>query len=374
MATRGSIPKIMEAAGVQMLPPDAGVAWIRREVTSSAYSGEVFVAGVLGLMAAEYHETGGIDPAALAGEGPHGPLLGTVSSSFTQGLVVTTTLDPKEQAFLYDHRIDGTPVLPGVMGMESFAEAAALLAPEGYRVGSIEQVDFLAPVKFFRDEPRTVTIHAMATPAAEGSDLLVHCTLTADRTLPGQAAPTTTTHFTGTVRLTADPVEAETEKVKTKVEGAPLTADHVYAFYFHGPAYQVVAEAWRKGTGSMTRLTDPLPDNHTPADLPLSIAPRLAELCFQTAGLWEAGTEHRMALPTRVGRLRVLRDPATVEGPLYALARPAGPSRFDCTVIDGKGSVVVRMDGYESIVLPTPIPDIVLGALEATFGKGGQAG
>ena len=35
MATRGSIPKIMEMAGVQMLPPDAGVAWIRREVTLS---------------------------------------------------------------------------------------------------------------------------------------------------------------------------------------------------------------------------------------------------------------------------------------------------------------------------------------------------
>jgi hypothetical protein len=364
----------MEMAGVQMLPPDAGVAWIRRELASSAYSGEVIVAGVLGMMAAEYHETGGIDPAAVAGDGPHGPMVGTVSSSFTQGLVVSATLDPKEQAFLYDHRIDGTPVLPGVMGMESFAEAAAMLAPEGYRVGAVEDVDFLAPVKFFRDEPRTVTVTAAASPAAEGSDLIVHCTLTAERTLPGQDKPTKTTHFTGRVRLTTDPVEAETEKVKTKPEGTPLSSDDVYAFYFHGPAYQVVGEAWRKGVGSMTRLTDPLPDNHTPADLPLEIAPRLAELCFQTAGLWEAGTEHRMALPTRVGRLRVLRDPATVDGPLFALARPAGPSRFDCAVIDGRGSVVVRMDGYESIVLPTPIPDTVLGALQATFGDGGQAG
>ena len=36
MATRGSIPKIMEMAGVQMLPPEAGVAWIRRELASGA--------------------------------------------------------------------------------------------------------------------------------------------------------------------------------------------------------------------------------------------------------------------------------------------------------------------------------------------------
>ncbi|RXL68465.1 KR domain-containing protein, partial [Citrobacter sp. AAK_AS5] len=32
MARRGSIPKIMEALGVQMLPPEAGIAWIRREL------------------------------------------------------------------------------------------------------------------------------------------------------------------------------------------------------------------------------------------------------------------------------------------------------------------------------------------------------
>ncbi len=61
MATRGSIPKIMEMAGVQMLPPDAGVAWIHRELADSAFRGEVVVAGRLGLMATEYAEHGGAD-------------------------------------------------------------------------------------------------------------------------------------------------------------------------------------------------------------------------------------------------------------------------------------------------------------------------
>ena len=34
MATRGSIPKMMEMAGIDMLPPEAGVPWIRRELTA----------------------------------------------------------------------------------------------------------------------------------------------------------------------------------------------------------------------------------------------------------------------------------------------------------------------------------------------------
>ena len=53
MATRGSIPKIMEMAGVEMLPPEAGVAWIRRELTGTRRRGEVVVAGALGALAAE---------------------------------------------------------------------------------------------------------------------------------------------------------------------------------------------------------------------------------------------------------------------------------------------------------------------------------
>ena len=64
-----------------------------------------------------------------------------------------TTLDPVGQPFLNDHRIDGTAVLPGVMGIEAFAEAASLLAPEGWHVDAVEDVDFLVPVKFYRDEP-----------------------------------------------------------------------------------------------------------------------------------------------------------------------------------------------------------------------------
>ena len=35
MATRGSIPKMMEMAGIDMLPPEAGIPWIRRELTAA---------------------------------------------------------------------------------------------------------------------------------------------------------------------------------------------------------------------------------------------------------------------------------------------------------------------------------------------------
>ena len=364
MATRGSIPKIMEMAGVQMLPPEAGVAWIRRELTSTGYTGEVIVAGVLGMMAAEYDERGGVDLTPLVEAAGPGPMLGTATASVHNGIVARVTLDPAQQPFLHDHRIDGTPVLPGVMGMEAFAEAARLLAPD-HRVLAVEDVTFAAPLKFYRDEPRTVTVQAVLTP--EGDEVVARCTLSAERLLPGHDAPQRTVHFTGTVRLgTGDPA-AETATVPATPAGATLGAEQVYAFYFHGPAYQVVTSAWRGDDASVALLADPLPPNHAPAELPLTTAPRLVELCFQTAGLWQAGLEDRLALPLRVGSARVLVAADAVTGPLHAVAREVEPGVFDCAVVDGDGRVVVRLDGYRTVPLPAPIPEAVASDLHATF-------
>jgi hypothetical protein len=363
MATRGSIPKIMEMAGVQMLPPEAGVAWIRRELLSSDYRGEVIVAGALGMMAAELHPAGGVEPAALLREGARGPMVGSAALSVHDGIVVRTRLDPREQPFLDDHRIDGIAVLPGVMGMEAFAEAARLLAP-GCHVLAVEDVGFAAPLKFYRDEAREIVVQAVVTPA--GDELLARCRLVAERTLAGQERPQRTVHFTGTVRLGRKPPAGEkTTPVAAKDRG--MGAEQVYAFYFHGPAYRVVASAWRDGDESVARLADPLPDNHRPADLPLATPPRLVELCFQAAGLWQAGTEGQLALPLHVGSARVLRDPAKASGALYAAARQTAPGCFDCRVVDARGNVIVRLDGYRSIPLPAPIPEAVAADLRTTF-------
>ena len=66
MATRGSIPKMMELAGIDMLPPEAGIPWIRRELTSGGTRGEVVVGQRLGVLLSEWDTTGGLDTDALA--------------------------------------------------------------------------------------------------------------------------------------------------------------------------------------------------------------------------------------------------------------------------------------------------------------------
>ena len=111
-----------------------------------------------------------MDPEAFAEAcAQAGPMVGeVVRDSVNYGITVHTTLDPKEQPFLDDHRGDRvTALLPGVMGIEGMVEVARLLAPE-WSLAAVEDVDFLAPLKFYRDEPRTIEITALVRPDGDG--------------------------------------------------------------------------------------------------------------------------------------------------------------------------------------------------------------
>ena len=165
MASRGSVPQIMEALGVDMLPPECGVPTVRRELVSGNAAGEVVVAGRLGAWLEERDPTGGLDvekaAAYLATRRPGCRWsAGSPRCSLYGGVEIETTLDPKEQPFLYDHAPDPeTPWLPGVMATEAMAEAAVVLAP-GYHVAAVENVQMLGAFKFFRMEPRTLHLNA----------------------------------------------------------------------------------------------------------------------------------------------------------------------------------------------------------------------
>ena len=353
MASRGSIPKMMEMAGIDMLPPQEGVPVVRRELTAGGPGGEVVVAGSLGVLAEELHPTGGLDPdAATEAIASHpGPMTGRASSfSPAEGLTVLTELDPGDQAFLDHHRIEGIPVLPGVMGIEAFAEAAAALMP-GWQVAAFEEVELAAPFKFYRDEPRTVELQVLPRDRGDGT-LVADCRLVGSRFLP--QGEQRAVHFSGRAVLARElpkpPVEEEAPI--EDAEGNGVGAEAIYRIYFHGPAYQVLERAWRRDGTVVGRLADDLPPDHQPASEPTQAAPRLIELCFQTAGVWELGTRGRMALPTHVDRITRFAG-ADAPGTLFAVVAPReNGAAIDARVVDQQGKVRVLLEGYRTTELP----------------------
>jgi hypothetical protein len=222
-------------------------------------------------------------------------------------------------------------------------------------------------VKFYRDEPRTLEVRALLRDAGNGA-LVADCVLIGRRQLRG-GEEQETVHFTGRVRLTADapaPPPAAAEKPGEMPDRPVVEHDAVYRVYFHGPAYQVLERAWRSDGVVLGKLAPDLPPDHEPPGEPMEMAPRLIELCFQTAGVYELGTAGRMALPTHIDR--VTSFPGDVPGPAWAVVRPRdGEEGVDAEVVDESGRVRVRLEGYTTIELPGSTGDDLLEPLRAAM-------
>ena len=370
MATRGSIPKMMEVAGIDMLPPEAGVPFIRRELTVGSTRGELVVANRLGVLLQEFDATGGLDIEALQRSREQlsapGPMVGDITGfGIYSGLTMETTLTPATQPFLDDHRIDGTPVLPGVMGIEAFAEAALCVHPD-WHIEAIEEVNFLAPFKFYKDEPRTVIIEAVYRPY--GDRLMADCRLIGKRLLPNQTDPQVTQHFTARVRLSKQEPKSVTVAQPRLSAERIVDAAHIYRIYFHGPAYQVLERAWWDGEHIIGEMAEKLPENHRPPEQPTLMVPRLIELCFQTAGIWEMGTTSHMGLPSHIQQVSPSNGHSKCEGRLYAVVTPhPEQGSFDAEVVDANGYVFIRLNGYSTAALPAGLDSESLKPLQAVF-------
>jgi hypothetical protein len=271
--------------------------------------------------------------------------------TLARGLTVETTLDPTAEPFLFDHRIDGKPVLPGVMGIEAFAEVATLLVP-GWRLAAIEDVAFLAPFKFYRGEPRTLTIEAQLE--AAGAEIVAACRLSGIRRLAG-AAPQEQTCFTARVRLSRA-ARAPFAGELPEASRAGIGPDDVYRVYFHGPAYRVVARAARNGKAMLGRMAASLPPDHLHGGDTVTPA-RLVELCFQTAGIWEIGATGKLGLPEHIDRLEILGAPPAGTA-LSAVVVPRPDGAFDARVVDERGNVFVTVEGYRTSPLGEVEPEL----------------
>ena len=233
-------------------------------------------------------------------------------------------------------------------------------------MNALEDVDLHAPFKFYRDEPRTLELQALLRDAGDGG-IVADCRLIGRRTLPGKGEQETV-HFTGRARLTPGSPPTSPAGERPSAEPAEeVGREAVYKVYFHGPAYQVLDRAWRAEGDVVGRLAPDLPPAHEPPGHPTEISPRLIELCFQTAGVWELGRFGRLGLPTHVDRVACFGG-ADEGGALFAVVHPRDGDVIDAEVMDGTGRVRVRLEGYRTTALPGGLDPEALDPIRAAMG------
>jgi hypothetical protein len=213
-----------------------------------------------------------------------------------------------------------------------------------------------------------VILHARLRDGGGGT-VLADCELVGRRALRGQDEQETR-HFMGRARL------ARKAPAAPKATVAPKEADGeggvgrevVYEIYFHGPAYQVLDRAWRDDGHIVGRLADELPNDHDPADQPMELTPRLIELCFQTAGIWEIGNTGRMALPMHIDRVTRFTG-GKKQGRLWAVVTPREDG-VDADVVDQTGRVRMRLEGYRTSEVPGELEPTAVAPIRTAMSAG----
>ncbi|MFN8450558.1 MAG: polyketide synthase dehydratase domain-containing protein [Anaerolineae bacterium] len=194
-------------------------------------------------------------------------------------------------------------------------------------------------------EPQTLYLSATAQPAANG-DLIAAVALRSRRDLADDQVQEKSPLHGERAANRAEPSAGGRFETPTDL---PISSDAIYQIYFHGAAYKVLRGAVVSGDTAIGWLADDLPPNSDPADAALLIYPRLIELCFQTAGVWDIRNNGVMALPLSVGSVTVYGAPAAGQR-LYARVT-AVDGGFDAQVIDESGSDVA-LTNYRTVRLP----------------------
>ena len=253
-----------------------------------------------------------------------------------------------EYPFLFDHAIEGTPYVPGVMGIETFMETASVLG--GKVPHGLEDVHFNLPIKLLKRNPQTVRIKGQAENGR------IYMEIESDFiNSKGIKMGKTRHHFTA---RSLEHFESKWNFYKNKIDlsasGFAVTKEGIYTKFFHGPSFQVLGGILKIDENAVLGVYEK-PSQVLFHDGPkhLLAYPMLIEACFQTCGYRDLALEERMTLPDSIGKVYI-HGKGEAPNKLYTLAvftgrNIEGKSIYDGFVFDDKGKLWIELSDYQMI-------------------------
>ena len=361
MATRGSIPQIMAAAGISMLPPESGIPTVRRELVAGGGSGELVVAGTLGIMGAEYDPTGGLDvekaqararrPRAAAADG--GPREGRAALRRPRRRDDARPAGAAVPLRPPDRRRPRAARRHGHRGVRRGGERPRARASTS---AAIEDESFLLPFKFFRNQPATLHLSRRRVAGRGGGgrgERRAALDRPAEAGAPGAGARPLQGARCG---CAARPRRSRRSRSRSpRRRRSASAASRSTSVYFHGPAYQVIERAAVEGDGVVALMAaGPAPEREARRGRGArgAAAPRAV---LPGGGPLAAGEEadDGPADGARAGGRSTGPEDAAGEKRLYVTVEARGGGEaFDARVVDEKGLVHAEVVGYRTVALP----------------------
>ncbi len=389
MGVRAGVETFLRSNGVDFVDPEDGMQIFLDEIVYGQVP-EIVLTGSLGRLdwdhqlkfdwdeigsAADFAANGSNGNTPTGGTGSSGvaaapkaaapnaaaPVVGPDASKATHFLGAVKTMEPNRQIhvekefnltsdpYLADHAIEGTPYVPGVMGIETFFEVSTALTGEVTR--ALKDVHFYLPIKLLRNRPQAVRVIGKAV-GADVSMEIESDFINSKGVKMGNTRRHFTAHKLTDFTSTWDQVKAA---AMVGLE-SPLqvTPAEIYRKYFHGPSFQVLGGIVRVNDKESLALynTTPAPQ-WTDGPRTLLANPMLIEAAFQCCGFQDMSVAHKMTLPDGIAEVAVLNNqlpPARLY--LYGVNKGTtadGKTLHDAYVYDAQGNVWVEIHGYQAI-------------------------
>ncbi len=368
MATKGSILQIMEQSGVTPIPTAEGVSHFLRELAQPGIR-ESVVAGQVGAIDADHQVVAqgwdlglAIANQILADKPERFRLIDSIESIVPdQSLAATVVVDQARDPALADHRVDGVPYLPGVFGLEAFAEAASLLSAKDATFLGADEVRFSSPLKQLKPQPVRANLTAKVVSRSGAAETRVHCRLTTQFVGPdGKPHGEPRLHFEATVRFGT---LATIPKAPAPACDQSVKRDAIYPPFFHGPSFQVLAAVGPLGPDAVGLFRHPTEPHFGAGAATFASMPMVMEAMFQLCGFASLIADRVMSLPAGINRVECAHI-----GPLPAdvrlRAKPTGRDSqgnrtFDAEATSGDGRLILRLTGYAMVETgPAPGPTL----------------
>jgi acyl transferase domain-containing protein len=352
MAVRPETKVVLEAVRQRFMPPTEGVLHLIDELSAGAPEAEVLLI--------DRTERLDLDKTApsLPQRGAYlrrkqiildSPLIeGICELDEGKSLIAEARFDPTSDWFLTEHRLRGTPLLPGAAAVETLAEAASILLPDRKVVG-LRDVEILNGLRFFSDRIQRGRIRAKTTDGG------VECELRADfYNRDGRLMDPDRLYTKGTVELAEKPSPTRLLRLREPAQWHPLDyADLPNTLesgrMYLGPSLQCVRDLAFEKSRAWGRLV--APPSHEPA--PAGVLPwSFLDGCFQVVGSFMHVLREKIQLPQAIERLWLGRRPGDEEVCIVELqwkGREARCNVFDFTLAGADGEVILQAEGYRTI-------------------------
>ncbi len=276
--------------------------------------------------------------------------LGQIFSQTPQEIHTGKEFNLESDPYLADHAIEGTPYVPGVMGLETFMQTATALGgqvPQG-----LKEVHFYLPIKLLRNRPQAVRVigkneHGDIYMEIE-SDFINSKGIKMGNTRRHFTAHALESGFVSTWKDVKDFIPLDKHTVPQ------ITQAEIYQKYFHGPSFQVLGGILYSDKDSSLAVYHTAPQPQwTDGPKVLLSNPMLIEAAFQCCGFRDMTFENKMTLPDAIKEIAIFkREVPPAQLYLYGKFKgltAEGKSLHDAYVFDEQGQVWIEIHGYQAI-------------------------